>query len=266
MLYLRSFAFNLAWYLNLIVQMVVQSPYYFAASKPGYLGVVRRWAWSCHWLQRALAGTKIEISGLENVPEGGCIIASKHQSIWEFYALFAELDDPAFVLKDDLLKIPLFGWYVAKADQIPIRRGDKGKALRHMLKRAGEALADGRQILIFPEGTRKAPGAEPDYRYGVTRMYVELDCPVVPVALDSGLFWPRRQFLRYPGILRAQFLKPIKPGLDAEAFSARLQKSIEDACDDLYAQTVHDPIVPPLSDKVRAAIERSKARRHVEKS
>lgn len=264
MLYLRSFAFNLTWYVNLAVQMIVQSPYYFLAGHKRTQGVVRRWAHSCHWFQRMLAGTKVDIRGLGNVPKGGCIVASKHQSIWEFYALYAELEDPAFVLKAELMKIPLFGWYVAKADQIPIRRGDKGKALRHMLAGAKEALLAGRQILIFPEGTRKAPGAETDYRYGVTRMYLELNCPVVPVALDSGLFWPRRKFLRYPGTLRAQFLEPIMPGLSAKEFAAELERRIEEGCEDLYAKTAKDLVVPPLSEPVREAIARAEARNSVE--
>ncbi len=260
MLYLRSLAFNLVWYINLIVQMVVQTPYYFLTTKEKAKWVVRRWAWSCHWFQRILAGTKVEISGLENVPEGGCIIASKHQSIWEFYALYAELENPAFVLKAELMKIPLFGWYVAKADQIPIRRGDRSKAMRAMLEKAEKAVAAGRQILIFPEGTRKAPGAETDYRYGVVRMYEQLKVPVVPVALDSGLFWPRRQFLRHPGTLRAEFLDPIQPGLPPKQFAAELERRIEEGCEDLYAKTAMDPVVPPLSQPVLDAIERAKKR------
>lgn len=256
MTFLRSLAFNIAWYLNLIVQMVGQAPVYFFLSRRAALGVCKRWCVSNHILHRWLAGTHIEISGTEHILDTGCIVAAKHQSIWEFYSLFPLLRDPSFVLKSELMKIPLFGWYVAKTDQIPIRRSDRGMALRNMLAHAKAKIAADRQILIFPEGTRRAPGAEPDYRHGVTRMYLELNCPVVPVALVSGLFWPRRKFLRYPGTLRARFLKPIQPGLSAEDFSAELERVIENACDELYVETARDPVHPPIPPKVRNIVER----------
>lgn len=254
MLFIRSLLFNLAWYINIIIQMIVQTPFYFFLPHEKALGVPRRWALSNHFLHRWIAGTKIEITGHENIPEGGFIVAAKHQSIWEFYALYALFRDPCFVLKAELLNIPLFGWYVNKVRQIPIRRGDKGKAMRRMIADARPAIEGDRQILIFPEGTRKAPGAEPDYRYGVTRMYSELNCPVLPVALTSGLFWPRRKFLRYPGTLRAKMLEPIMPGLDPETFRAELQKRIEEGCDELYRQTMHDPVHPPIPEAVRQRV------------
>ena len=261
MLFLRSAAFNLAWYVNLVVQMLVQAPYYFLVSHRASVNVVQRWAGSNHVLQRWLAGTRVEWQGLENVPKGAAIIASKHQSIWEFYAVHHTLDDPAFVLKHDLMRIPLFGWYVAKTRHIPIRRGDRSKALREMMRVARERVNDGRQILIFPEGTRKAPGAEPDYRYGVVRMYTQLGVPVAPVALVSGLYWPRRQFARHPGTLRARYMPPIEPGMAEDAFHAHLREVIEMNTEDLYLQTSLDPVHPPLNAEVRAAIERAKTRR-----
>lgn len=261
MLFIRSLVFNLAWYLNIIVHMIVQTPFYFFLSHKAALEVPRRWANSAHWLHKVLAGTRMEVTGLENIPEGGCIIASKHQSIWEFYAIYALLPDAAYVLKSELMKIPFFGWYVAKVDQIPIRRGDKGKALRNMIANAREKIADNRQIVIFPEGTRRTPGDEPSYRYGVTRMYLELGCPVVPVALNSGLYWPRRKFVRHPGTIRADILEPIMPGLSADEFSAELERRIEAACDDLYLKASEDPVSPPISKLVQARIDIAKERR-----
>lgn len=260
MLFIRSLLFNLLWYLNIIVQMLVQTPFYFFLSHKKALDVPRRWANSSDVLHRWIVGTKHEVTGLENVPEGGCIVASKHQSLWEFYGLYAKLRDPCFVLKHDLMKIPFFGWYVAKVKQIPIRRGDKGKAMRHMIKEAKVAVDGDRQILIFPEGTRKAPGAETDYRYGVTRMYLDLNCPVVPVALNSGLYWPRRKFIRYPGTLRAQFLEPIMPGLTAKEFSAELERRIEEACDQLYLKASNDAVSPPINEAVQVSIDRALAK------
>ena len=260
MLFLRSFIFNVLWYINILLQMVLQSPFYFFLSHENATMVPRRWGWSSHWLHRLICGTHNEITGLENVPEGGCLIASKHQSIWEFYALNSALKNSAFVLKSELMKIPFFGWYVAKLRHIPIRRGDKGKALRRMTADAKQRIEEGRQILIFPEGTRKVPGQETDYRYGITRLYLELNCPVVPVALNSGLYWPRRKFIRYPGIIRAEFLEPIMPGLSGKEFAAELERRIEEGCDRQYLAASRDDVVPPLSDAVLQRIEIAKER------
>ncbi len=260
MLHFRSFVFNLIWYVNIILQLLGQCWFYFFLSHQKALDVPRRWGRSANWLHTLIVGTKIEVTGLENVPDSGCVIASKHQSVWEFYGLYALLRDPCYVLKAELMKIPFFGWYIAYVKQIPIKRGERGKALRSMLRDAKVAVDDDRQVLIFPEGTRKVPGSETDYRYGVTRMYLELNCPVVPVALTSGLFWPRRKFVRYPGTLRAQFLEPIMPGLTGPEFAAELERRIEEACDDLYLKTSEDPVHPPLSEAVMARIELAQAR------
>ena len=170
------------------------------------------------------------------------------------------LRDGSFILKSELMKVPFFGWYVAKLRHIPIRRGDKGSAMRRMVVDAKDRIVNGRQILIFPEGTRRSPGAEPNYRYGVTRMYLDLNCPVVPVALNSGLYWPRRKFIRYPGTIRTKFLEPIMPGLTGPEFSAELERRIEEACDDLYLMASRDEVKPPITQAVRERIELAKAR------
>lgn len=254
MLFLRSLLLNIAWYVNLIVQMIVQTPYYFFLSHKNALDVPRRWANTSHFLHRWLAGTKMEVLGRENIPDYACVVGCKHQSLWDFYSVFALLPDAAFVLKSELMKIPFFGWYIGYLDMIPIRRGEKGKALLGMLVEAKKALARDRQILIFPEGTRTAPGAEPNYRYGITRMYLELGCPVVPVALNSGLYWPRRKFVRHPGTIRVKFMEPIMPGLTGPEFSAELERRVEEGCDELYWLAAQDEAQPPLSDAVKARV------------
>ena len=246
MLALRSILFNGLWYVNIMLQMLLQAPFYFFLSHKAALGVPRRWATSTHVLHKAITGTDQEIDGLENVPEEGCIIAAKHESWWDFYALYRVLRDPAFILKAELMKIPFFGWYVGYLDMIPVRRGDKGNAMRAMISDAKKAIARNRQILIFPEGTRTLPGADPAYRYGVTRMYRELDCPVVPVALNSGLYWPRKSFKRYPGKIRARFLEPIPAGLEEAEFSKLLQERIEAGCEQLYREAMADEVSPPI--------------------
>ena len=261
MLIVRSVLFNLAWYANLLIQMLVQAPLYPFLSRDRAEDVCNRWCFSNDPLQRALAGTDIEFQGLENRPDGPCIIACKHQSIWEFYAVHARLVRPAYVLKAELMKIPVFGWFVAKVDHIPIRRGERSKALKAMLREAKDRVDDGRSVIIFPEGTRKAPGAPADYRYGVVRLYQELDIPVLPVALVSGLFWPRRKFLRHPGLLRVRMMPVIEPGMAADAFQERLHDLIEWNTEDLYLETSLDPVRPPMDGAVEAAVERARARR-----
>lgn len=254
MIYIRSTLFNIVWYVNIIVQMVVQTPFYFFLSHKQAVKVPKRWANSTHWFHKVLVGTHMEVEGLENIPEGGCIMASKHQSIWEFYTIYALVPDGAFVLKSELMKIPFFGWFVGKLVHIPIRRGEKGVAMRRMIRDAAVEIEKNRQIIIFPEGTRRSPGAEPNYRYGITRLYMDLNAPVVPIALNSGLYWPRRKFIRRPGTIRIKFLEPIQPGLSAEAFSEELERRIEEACDELYWRASQDEVSPPLSKAVRARI------------
>ncbi|MEO0546895.1 MAG: lysophospholipid acyltransferase family protein [Pseudomonadota bacterium] len=255
MILLRSVLYNLVWYINLPLQMIIQTPFYFFLSHKAAVKVPQRWARSNHFFHRWLVGTRVEVSGVENIPQGGALVAAKHQSTWDFYSLYEQLPDGAFVLKSELMKIPFFGWYVAKLRHIPIRRGDRKAAMRSMLEVAQTEIARDRQILIFPEGTRTAPGAAPAYRYGVTRMYETLQCPVVPVALTSGLYWPRRKFIRYPGVIRMRFLEPIQPGLDSADFAALIEERIEQGCLDLYRETLEDPVRPPGLEATLVAAE-----------
>ena len=140
------------------------------------------------WLLRVIAGTTYEVRGLDNIPDTACVVASKHQSMWETVSLIAIVEHPALVLKQELLYIPLYGWYVQKARMIAIRRSDGPKALRKMLRQAAAAAEEDRHLIIFPEGTRAAPGARNPYMPGVAGLYSHLDVPCVPVALNSGLF------------------------------------------------------------------------------
>ncbi len=235
--------------------MILQSPVYFAfMNQRQRTGVVKRWARSSHRMARSLLREDVEVLGREHIPRGAALVASKHQSNWDFYSVYEQLPDAAFVLKEELMKIPFFGWYVAANGHIPIRRGDKGVAMRRMIKRAGKELEKDRQIVIFPEGSRMDPEAAPNYRYGITRMYLDLGVPVVPVALSSGLFWPRKTFRRYPGTLRMMFMEPIQPGLDGPDFAALLERTIEDGQAHLYAMTLADELQPPVPHAVRARL------------
>jgi 1-acyl-sn-glycerol-3-phosphate acyltransferase len=224
----RSLLFNALFYVNLIVRMIIALPV--IALPPAVMhGVLRGYAHSSLWLLRVVCGVTVEWRGRERLPNGAYIVACKHQSMWETFALFALLPDPTYVLKRELMWIPLFGWLATKAGMIPIDRGARGTALARMTALARQQIARSRQIVIFPEGTRRAPGAEPRYLPGIAYLYAETGLACVPVALNSGLFWPRRSLRRNPGTVLVEVLDPIAPGLDKRALLARLQSVLEDA-------------------------------------
>jgi len=234
MLALRSVAFNLLFYLNLVLHIIAALPTFFLP-RQAFMVVARSWSRTSNALL-GVARIRIEMRGLEKIPKGALLVASKHQSVWETFALIPLFDDPAFIYKRELAWIPVFGWYLVKSDMVPVDRRARGGALAGMIESGRKELARGRQIIIFPEGTRTAPGAPPAYKSGLANLYAATDVPCVPVALNSGVFWPRRKFLRYPGTIVLEVLDPIAPGLDREAFAARVQADIETATARLIAE------------------------------
>jgi 1-acyl-sn-glycerol-3-phosphate acyltransferase len=235
LLIIRSVLFNVLFYLNLFVLLCLALPT-LVLPRGAILGVVRFWARSNHWLLATVCGITFELRGLERIPPGPLLIASKHQSMWETFALVPLFADPAFILKRELMWLPFFGWLAWKADMIPVDRGARSQALAAISARAKIELARNRQIVIFPEGTRRPPGAEPRYKYGVAHLYAESGVACLPIALNSGLFWPRRSIRRYPGTIIAELLHPIAPGLDKQAFLEHLQQVIESATARLLAE------------------------------
>lgn len=234
MLFLRSALFNVVFYINMIVLMIVAVPT-LLMPRAALCAMVRAWSTTSLFWLRVICGTKVEFRGLERIPPGGFLVASKHQSLWETFALFQIFDDPCFILKRELQWIPLFGWLTIKHRSVPVNRSGGSAALQEMNRLAGEQARTGRQIIIFPEGTRRAPGAEPAYKFGIAHMYDTMKSPCVPVALNSGLFWPRRKFLRYPGTIVVEVLEPIPPGLPKDVFFATMQERIETASRRLLA-------------------------------
>ncbi len=235
--------------------MVIHAPVFFLRSRKKGWGIVKRWAHLCGWLQKIIVGTKYEVIGRENLPEGGFIAASKHQSFWDTYSLLPLFDEPAYILKRELMWIPFFGWYLKKAGQIPVNRGKRSVALRDMTAKAEEAINEGRQIIIYPEGTRKAPGSEPAYKYGIAHMYRQMNCKVVPIAVNSGLFWPRRSFLRYPGKITIKIFPPIEPGLELEVFQKQLIECIEAGCDELLLDVANNQPQVPLNEAAQKRVD-----------
>jgi 1-acyl-sn-glycerol-3-phosphate acyltransferase len=233
-LILRSVAFNILFYLNLVLHVIAAIPTY-ALPRAAFMVLAKSWGRTSNRLL-AVAGIRVELRGLEKIPPGALLVAAKHQSVWETFTLLTLFDDPAYVFKRELMWIPVFGWYAWKSDMIPVDRAARGGAVAGMVARARDAFARGRQIIIFPEGTRTASGAPPAYRQGVVHLYAQGGVPCLPVALNSGLFWPRRRFLRYPGTIVLEVLDPIPAGLSREEFATRLEREIEAATDRLIAE------------------------------
>jgi 1-acyl-sn-glycerol-3-phosphate acyltransferase len=234
-LIVRSVVYNVLFYLNLIIYLIAAIPTYWLPYRC-IVEVAKSWGRTSTWLLRVICGTHVEIRGAEKIPWGPLLVASKHQSTWETFGIISLFVDPAFILKRELLWLPLFGWYAWKGRMIPVDRGARAQALAAIAKETRAHLADGRQIIIFPEGTRRPAGAEPNYKFGVVHLYAEAGVPCLPIALNSGVFWPRRSITRYPGTIRVEILDPIAPGLDKKAFASRLQETIEEATARLVAE------------------------------
>jgi 1-acyl-sn-glycerol-3-phosphate acyltransferase len=228
LIFLRSLVYNVLFYLLLVCWLIIAIPT-FLMPRWAILGIAKNWARSSIWLLRVICNTRVEFRGTEKIPKGPLIVASKHQSMWETFALMPLFEQPLFILKRDLTWIPFFGWYLIKADMIGIDRDAGARSLKDMARRATEAVRRGRQLIIFPEGTRRPVDAEPQYKSGIGMIYVDCGVTCLPVALNSGLFWPRRTFMRYPGTLVVEFLDPLPPGLSRKEFNTRIATGIEDA-------------------------------------
>lgn len=255
MLVLRSLLFNALFYITTFLQMVFQAPVYFAVSRKKAWFVPNNWSRLNNWMLRVICGATVEFKGVENIPDGPCIIASKHQSTWDTFVFLPFLKDPVLILKRVLMWIPLFGQFVAKMDMIAIDRSSREEARKQVNDGANRAKRDGRQILIYPEGTRRAAGAEPAYKQGVAMIYEATGLPVVLIAHNAGMFWPRRQFLRYPGKMTVEFLPPIPAGLKREEMFERLISELEARCDALLIDGASQPNPPPLSDTAKKRLK-----------
>jgi 1-acyl-sn-glycerol-3-phosphate acyltransferase len=194
--------------------------------------ISQSWSRGVFWGLRVFAGCGMEVRG--EIPRGAVLVAAKHMSMWDTLALFALLDDVCIVVKRELFKIPFYGWYIQKAGVIGIDRAAGASALRKMAAEAQPVIAARRPIAIFPEGTRKKPGAPPDYKPGVAGLYSQLALPCAPVALNSGQFW--HGFFKYPGTIVIEFLPPIPAGLKRAEFMRELQARIETATAVLVAE------------------------------
>jgi 1-acyl-sn-glycerol-3-phosphate acyltransferase len=235
MIAIRSLLFNIylyAWTIIICVIGLFLVPF----PRRIFFTVLRAWAkWVAIGL-RVICGIDMEVRGREYIPKGGALLASKHQSMWDTIIFFCLVDDLAIVLKKEISYIPLFGWLTIKCDMLHVDRTAGAKALKTLVAKAKKAIADQRQIVIFPEGSRAPAGAALSYKPGIAALYNQLGVPCVPIALNSGVFWPRHKFLRPPGCIIIEFLEPIAHGLKRKAFMSELETRIETASTKLYEE------------------------------
>ena len=239
MIVLRSTLFNVLFYVNLVVLLLAAIPT-LIMPRCAPVAMARVWGRTTLWLLRVVCRIKVEWRGLDKIPSGGVLIAAKHQSTWETFALVTVLPDPTFIIKRELMSVPIWGWLARRGGMIPVDRGAGKAAIDDMTAHARRAVADGQQIVIFPEGTRRPARAAPRYKTGVAYLYAACNVQCVPVALNSGLFWPRRRFRRFPGTVVVEVLDPIPPGQDHDTFLAELERAVEAATARLLAEGERD--------------------------
>ncbi len=241
MIYLRSFIFNLLFYLTILLGCIVSVLF--------GLFVPRRFHWAL-WndylliflrkMLRLICGLDIEVRGQEHIQKGAAIYASKHQSAAETYFMSSLIKDATFIFKKELTHIPFFGWAIRFYGSVPVNRSGGSRAMKQMLAEAKKLLKNKMSIIIFPEGTRTKPGKTNPYKPGVFFLYENTDVPVVPVALNTAFFWEKKSFLRHPGKIIIEFLEPMPRDLDKRAFMALLQERIEAGCRQINTETLEN--------------------------
>jgi 1-acyl-sn-glycerol-3-phosphate acyltransferase len=235
MIFIRSLIFNIAFTSWALLASVLFAPLFIISSSLA-MKAGRPWALGSLWLAKHICGLTYEIRGREYISYQPVIYASKHQSAWDTIIFLCLFDAPAYVLKRELLRIPGWGWYLWRMKMIAIDRSAKASSMKQMLRQAKEALQNQRPIVIYPEGTRTRPGALPNYHPGVVALYSQLNVPVIPVALNSGMYWGKDAFTKRPGKIILEFLPPIEAGGDKKNFSQQLQDVIETASNRLMKE------------------------------
>jgi 1-acyl-sn-glycerol-3-phosphate acyltransferase len=234
LIFLRSLLFTLIFYVCSAVIAMLMLPMLLAPRR-WMIGMFRIWARFTIWALAVFGGIRLEIRGREHMPSGPALLAPKHQCLFDTIVPLAILPDCSLVMKKELMIIPFYGWYASKSGMIVVDREGAAKTMRKLLADGRDRLADQRQLLIFPEGTRKAPGAAPDYKPGVAALY-GLGVACTPVATNSGVHWPAHGFLRHPGTIVVEFLEPIAPGLKRRDFMETLERRVETASNALLAE------------------------------
>jgi len=234
---LRSLVFNI-FFMGLTAIAAVAGLVLMPFSRELMHKTLRNWCQFIKFGLKWIVGIDHEIRGRENIPAGPAIFSSKHQSAWETFMFFTILDGPVYILKQELVKFPILNWYAKKSGMIAVDRQGGGAALKKMIRDARQRLDEGHSVIIFPEGTRAKPGTRNPYHPGIAALYSHCKVPVVPVALNSGLFWGRRAFTKQPGRIIVEFLPKMETGLKSRAFMTALEKAQETASAALIEETI----------------------------
>ena len=226
--YLRSIIFDTAVViLTLVISMTVPLLWLFNASSATVRSVSQVWAGGIMFLMKYVVGLDYREHGRQNIPEGPCIIACNHQSLWETADLCVIFPDASIVAKKELRKLPLVGWFLERYPMILVDRSAGRQALRQMNDEARRAIGEGRKVLIFPQGTRQAVDEPMTFQpAGIAALYTNLGVPVLPVAHDSGMFWGKKTLMIHSGVITLSYLPPIPPGLDRKVFQAQVERVI----------------------------------------
>ena len=237
-----SILFIVQMYLAMLVLAIVFTPFAVFSRNAAYMAMFSY----CRWVRftaRWMVGLRSEIRG--QVPSFECVVAAKHQSFFDILMIFGALPRPKFIMKRELIYAPILGQYALKIGCVPVDRGKRGQAIAKMKADVAAGAADPGQIIIYPQGTRVAPGLRRPYKVGTGLLYEQLAQPCVPVATNVGLFWPKRSLLRQPGLAVVEFLAPIPPGQPVAAFMAALETAVETASDRLLAEAGFVAPAPP---------------------
>jgi 1-acyl-sn-glycerol-3-phosphate acyltransferase len=225
--WIRSWIYFFAFLVWTISSSLLFLP--FLLTRRTTVGAIRAWVRGVQTLARVITGITFRSEGRENIPNGPCIVAAQHQASFETYAMFLEFDRPIFVLKRELIYIPVIGWYMQRAGLVHIDRGAGATAMRKMLREAQAALEAGHQVILFPEGTRVKPGMSVPYKPGIAALATHCDAPVIPMALNSGHFWGKTRILKRPGEIIFRYLPALPEGLSRDEMLAELRRRIDAA-------------------------------------
>jgi 1-acyl-sn-glycerol-3-phosphate acyltransferase len=229
---IRSLLFNILFYGGSAIFLTLCLPILFLPRKiQRYIPSI--WVKSVYWLERFVLGLDYQVIGIENLPPAPYLVAMKHQSAWETMKLYHLFGDPAIVLKKELMDLPLWGRYARIVNMVPVDRSKGREAMYHMVESAKSILIDKRPLVVFPQGTRIAVGKKAPYKFGIMKLYEGLGVPLVPVALNAGLFWPRNSFWKKPGKITVEILPPIAPHQDVDKVFTELQQILEERSDQL---------------------------------
>lgn len=236
--WVRSLIFMIVIYAWMLILGIVFLPYALF-SKAGALRACKTYARSTMWLARWMVGIRCEVRG--RVPTNEVVIAAKHQSFLDIIIIFDAIPHGKFIMKRELLFTPVIGMYARRLGCIPVNRGKRGAAVTKMVKDVSKEFSEPGQLVIYPQGTRVAPGAKKPYKVGTAVLYEGLGFPCVPVATNAGVFWPRTGVMRKPGLAIVEFLDPIEPGVGRDDFLARLEDVIETRSNELMREVGFDP-------------------------